>query len=70
MLDIKDKMDSNLAVAFWCFCSLAHVLESLVLMKLGHLKGSGVLPLGFSIVLVKLNSTIVILGDFIAILLV
>ncbi len=44
------------------------MLEGLVLMKLGHLKGSRVLPLGVAIVLVKLNSMIVILWNFIPIL--
>jgi len=39
-------------------------------MKLGHLKGSEVLPLGVSIALVKLDGMVVILGDFIAILVV
>ncbi len=37
-------------------------------MKLGHLKGSRVLPLGVSIVLVNLNGMVVILQDFISIL--
>jgi len=37
-------------------------------MELSHLKGSRVLPLGVAIVLVKLNSMVVILWDFIAIL--
>jgi len=52
MLNVKDKMDSNLLVAFWCIDSLAQVLESLVVMELGHLKGSRVLSFGVAIMLV------------------
>jgi len=37
-------------------------------MKLGHLKGGGVLPLGVSIALIKLDGMVVIPWDFIAIL--
>jgi len=37
-------------------------------MKLGHLKGSGVLPLGVSIALIKLNGMVVIPRDFITVL--
>ena len=37
-------------------------------MKLGHLKGSRVLPLGVPIALVKLNSMVVVSWDFVAIL--
>ncbi len=37
-------------------------------MELGHLEGSGVLPLGIPIVLVKLDGMVIIPWDFIAIL--
>ena len=36
-------------------------------MELGHLKGSGVLPLGVSIALVKLDGMVVVPWDLIAI---
>ncbi len=39
-------------------------------MELGHLKGSGVLPLSVPIVLVKLDSMVVVMWDLIAILVV
>ena len=52
VLHIKDKVNMNLPVTFRGLASFAQVLEGLVLMELGHLKGSGVLPLGVSIVLV------------------
>jgi len=47
---------------------LPKFLKVLKVMKLGHLKGSRVLPLGFSIALVRLNSMVVILWDLIALL--
>ena len=65
---VKDKVNTNLSVAFRGFSSFAQVLEGLVLMELGHLKGSRVLPLGVSIVLVKLDGMVVMPWDFIAIL--
>jgi len=39
-------------------------------MELGHLKGSGILPLGVPIALIKLDGMVVILWDFITILVV
>ena len=68
MLHIKDKVNMDLPVTFSWFSSFTQVLEGCVLMKLGHLKGSKVLPLGVSIALVKLVGMVVILWDFIAIL--
>jgi len=65
MLHIKDKVNSYLLVALKWFCSLTQVLEGLVFMKLGHLKGSGILPLGVAIVLIKFNSMVVTTWDFI-----
>ncbi len=68
MLDVKDKMDSDLPVAFQCLSTFSYIFEGLVLIELGHLKGSGVLPLGIAIALVKFNSMVVISWDFIIIL--
>jgi len=65
MLDVKDKMDSNLPVGFWWLMLFPQVLEGLVLMELGHLKGSRVLPLGIAIVLVKHDSMAIIQWDFV-----
>jgi len=65
VLHIKDKVNTDLVETL---SSFTQVLESLVLMELGHLKGSGVLPLGVSIALVKLGGMVVILWDFIAVL--
>ncbi len=61
MYHIKDKMDSYLPIAFRQFAPLPQVHEGLVFMKLGHLKGSRVLPLSVAIVLVKFDSMVVIL---------
>ncbi len=64
MLDIKDKMDSDLSVSFWCLNAFSQVLKGLAFMELGHLKGSRVLPLGIAIALVKLDNMVVISWDF------
>ncbi len=64
------KVDSYLLVAFGWFCSFTQNLEGLVLMKLGHLNGSRVLPLDIAIVIIKFNSMVVSPWDFIAILVV
>ena len=61
-------MNTNLLITLRGFSSLAQVLEGLVLVELGHHKGSRVLPLGIPIVLVKLNSMVIVSWDFIAIL--
>ncbi len=68
MLHVKDKVNTNLPVTLRGLSSLAQVLEGLVFMELGHLKGSGVLPLGVPIVLVKLDGMVVVMWDLIAIL--
>ena len=68
MLDIKDKMDSDLPVTIRRLDSLAKVLESAVFIELGHLQGSGVLPFGVAIALIKLQSMIIIPWDLISIL--
>ncbi len=52
MLHVKDKVYTNLPVTFRGLSSLAQVLEGLVFVELGHLKGSRVLPLGVAIALV------------------
>jgi len=51
MLHIKHKVNSYLLVAIRWFCSSTQVLEGHVFMKLSHLKGIRVLPLGVVIVL-------------------
>jgi len=69
MLHINDKVNSYLQVAFRWFCSFTQVLEGLVLKKLSHLKGSGVLPLGVSIAHVKLDGMVAVIPwDFIVVL--
>ena len=68
MLDIKDKVDSNLFIAIRGLGSFPKILECLVLMELGHLQGSRILPLGVSIALVKLKSMVIISWDLITIL--
>jgi len=68
VLHIKDKVNTNLPVTFRGLSSFSQVLEGLVPMELGHLKGSRVLPLGITIVLVDLNGMIIVLWDLITIL--
>jgi len=68
MFHVKDKVDTNLPVTIRGLSSFAQVLEGLVLMELGHLKGSRILLLGIPIVLVKLNGMVIVSWDFIAIL--
>jgi len=68
MLHVKDEVNMNLPVVPRGFSSLAEVLEGLVLVKLGDLEGSRVLPLGVPIALVKLDCMVVIPWDLITIL--
>ncbi len=68
VLDVKDEVYADLLVTIRGLTSLAHVLEGVVLMKLGHLKGSGVLSLGVPIALIKLDGMVVVSWDLIAIL--
>ena len=65
---VKDKVNTNLPVTIRGLTSFAQVLEGFVLMELGHLKGSRVLPLGIPIVLVKLDGMVIVMWDFVAIL--
>jgi hypothetical protein len=46
MFAIKDEMSANLLESLWGISSVTTILESVVFMKVGHLKGSGILPLG------------------------
>jgi len=68
MLHIKDKVNTNLLVTLGWLASFAHVLEGPVLVELGHLKGSRVLPLSVPIALVKLDGMVIFAWDFVAIL--
>ncbi len=65
VLHVKDKVYVNLPVTIRGLSSLAQVLEGLVLMELGHLKGSRVLPLG--VAFVELDGMVIVSWDFIAI---
>ncbi len=67
MFHIKNKVKMNLPVTVGGLTSFAQVLEGLVLMELGHLKGSRVLPLGIPIAFVKLNGVVIVMWDFITI---
>ncbi len=60
MFDIKDKDGLISPIAFRCLSTFSQVLEGLVLVELGHLKGSRVLPLGVTIMLVKFNGMVVV----------
>ena len=68
MLDIKDKVDPDLSVAIRRLGPFSKVFEGLVFMELGHFKGSGILPLGVAIALVKLKGMSVVTWDLISIL--
>jgi hypothetical protein len=45
---INDEMSANLLESIWGISSVTTILESVAFMKLGHLKGSGILPLGIT----------------------
>jgi len=68
VLHIKNEVNTNLLVTIGGLSSFAQVPEGLILMELGHLKGSRVLPLGIPITLVKLDGMVIVAWDFVTIL--
>jgi hypothetical protein len=66
VFNIKHKMDTNLLVPGWWITS-AIIKKGFIFIKLIHLEGDGILPVGSAILLVKFNGMIKVLGHFITI---
>jgi hypothetical protein len=68
MFAIEDRMSANLLESLWRISSMTTILESVIFMKLGHLKGSDILSLGITGLNIESRSLVVTFGNKVSIL--